>query len=580
MSSVKTLEYTLLLPSRVDMDKIPFSCSLAPRSGSRSPADMSGSHVARKLVLDLLFSKVEDLTRVAETWSKRSGDGGSQISGDKLRSLIDVCLTGNLVMPMLSDLSSSMARSVESTIVSLLELSLRAATEASTKSELMQTILLGVGPLLPQISLASMQTLISSESRYLLGTMVMLSDAIRQTEGHGLSFEEEGVMNMDDEFDMGTARNGSTATLPGIPRRDNFLRLTQEAFLQDTTLRLHLIAAFNGEEGQVTLIPPSFIDELVGLAPASFLLCIGLMKELFQSDLIVSADDALAVVQTIGDFVAESEYQYCEALWCIAVDIMEGFVSLWTDETLKVSGLVGDLYVFLVKRSLPGEWLSPRCQAWFSGLLLKLLAVKPTYGTSLEQESCKTTLFAILKRSLLVVKYTIAMKLEGIFGFYVLKNHDDIFVDILDNLPADPDNAEGIAFRMFALTELACKWPTLLRRCVYHIFETPGRISQSAGFASGCLKRISTSLSLSSPQELFNLFSPQLLYTWLEEELIDDIPYAIFGYATLRDLLDQIKTEAVAIMVMRGQDEAAVDLAKKLGSSCELPEGRGLYGGT
>jgi ataxia telangiectasia mutated family protein len=559
------LGYTLLLSPSPASVYTRASTKFHDRVVNGALSDPASSHVLKRRTLELFLAKVKEMKDVAESWLRRTSEGGSQVSRDRLQSMMAVCISGSLISPIMSDLNSTMSTDVGPEVSALLELVLKAAGVAGKISEFKETIFASIASQLPGLNTKAMEQLIQPENKHLLKTCITVSRTLLRTPGDGDHPQPAEVMEIDDDFDMAPARDGSTPRGSELARRDVYLRFTQQASLQETALRLRFLAGFNGEEGQVGLIPPHFIDEVIGMTPEQFLLSSGLLKETFQSDLVMNADDALTVVRTLGDMVADTEYQHCEALWCAALDVMEGFVSLWTDDQLKVSGLVGDLYVFLVKRSLPGNWLSPKSTMWLARLLFKLLAVKPDYGSSLGQESCKTTLFSILNRSMVAVKYFVSAELPEIFSFYVLKKHEDIFLDILDNLPADPEQPEGIAFRMSALTDLACKWPTLLRRCVYHIFEAAGRIRRSGAWASKCLEKVSASLSLAGPQELFRLFSPQLLYTWLEEESIDDIPYQIFGYATLLDLIRQTQTEAVAIMMMRGQDRAAAALAEKLG---------------
>ncbi|ROV89909.1 hypothetical protein VSDG_08244 [Cytospora chrysosperma] len=55
-----------------------------------------------------------------------------------------------------------------------------------------------------------------------------------------------------------------------------------------------------------------------------------------------------------------------------------------------------------------------------------------------------------------------------------------------------------------------------------------------------------------------------LFYTWLLSDSVEDIPFSMFDFTTLDDLLKQAQTEATALMIMRGQEQALADLAKRL----------------
>jgi len=219
---------------------------------------------------------------------------------------------------------------------------------------------------------------------------------------------------------------------------------------------------------------------------------------------------------------------------------------------------------------LLNDSLSPVAQVSLARLLFCLLKVDPDYGEKLGMSSCRTTLLSVLADGTMPVKYFIATNIADIFGLYVLKLHDDVFTDVLENLPTDPESLEGMAFRIFILSELACRWPTLLRRCTYHIFETPAEAKVGTRHATRCFVRISKALHLQSPQDIFALFAPQILYTWLDGRLFTEIPFEVFGFLSLADLLRGSQAEAVGLMVMRDQEEALEGLAKTLSTSSTL----------
>ncbi len=319
------------------------------------------------------------------------------------------------------------------------------------------------------------------------------------------------------------------------------------------------------DQGQIGLLPEAFVDQLVKLPNESFLLCRELMQELFSSDLATTSGATLKIIEKAGRIIGETEYSCCEVAMGVCLDVIENLAGIWSGDSLEVATMVGDIYSFLVKQALPLNSLSPKAQVWFSRLLYHLLEAVPSYGTSLGLPSCRSSLLSILETGNMSVKYRIGLNLPKIFGLFVLKVHDDIFVDILEKLPADAEKIEGIAFRLFALAEMACAWPTLLRRCIYHIFETPSKLGNSTKFASYCLVKVSQALSLESPKELFRLFTPQLLYTWLEHDSIDDISFATFGFSSLDELIQQAQAEAAALMIMRGQEAEALGMAQRLG---------------
>jgi ataxia telangiectasia mutated family protein len=562
------IRYLLLL----DQDDVDTSAESSPAQEQLAEpqqiADPSGSHATKRLALELLYPKVEELNQLAESWQKRGGEGAVPVSSERLQSMVLACLTGALLLPELVNLNSSMARDLETTLFGIIDATFRAILGTPSNDNFFDLVLTSSAPYLPALTEAELVAL-KRDRPHLLKFFGKLSDALRERSQRESSLRNAEVVDIDDEFESQTSQNSTSSKIKTLPRRDVLLSHTPEAFYLETSLRIHLLEVIRSSDGEIGRVPESIVDQLLELPKEQFLACRAFMRELFTSDAMTPLDSAIRILEAAGRIVSKDEFSCCEVALCNCIDVMDSFISMWTDEDLEISAMAGDLYHYLVKNCLPIDSLSAAAQISLSSLLLHLLEVKSTYASGLKLPSSRSTLMTILQDGVMDVKYFIGRNVPKIFGLYVLKTHDDIFVDVLESLPSDPRNTEGIAFRLFVLAELACRWPTLLRRCIYHIFETPGKISQSAKYAASCLKRISRTLQLDGPQELFRLFAPQLLYTWLESDSIQEIPFEIFGYPSLHDLLQEGQTEAAAIMIMRGKEKEALELAQALGLTPE-----------
>lgn len=530
--------------------------------------DPSGSHAARRVALELLYPKIEELHQLAESWQKRGGEGAVPVSTERLQSIVLACLTGALLLPELANLNSSASRDLETTLFGIVDAALKVILNAPSGENLFDMVLMLSAPYIPPITEKELVSL-KRDRPHLLLFFGKLSEALQESSRREASLRSTDIVDIDDDFDSQTSQNNSSTKNKGLPRRDILLCHTPEAFYLETALRIHLLDVIRLDESQIGRVPESIVNLLVELPKEQFLSCRLFMRELFTSDAITPPDSAIRIFETAARLVGKYEFWCCEVALCTCLDTMDSFISMCTDESLEIYAMGGDLYHHLVKVSLPNNSLSPAAQISLCNLLLHLLEVKSTYASALNLPSCRSTLMNILQEGAMGIKYFIGRHIPKIFGLYVLKTHDDIFLDILQNLPSDPEVTEGIAFRLFALAELACRWPTLLRRCIYHIFETPGKIAQSAEYAASCYRRISRTLRLTGPQELFRLFAPQLLYTWLEDGSIQEIPFSIFGFTSLHELLQHAQTEAAAIMFMRGQEREALELAQTLGLAPE-----------
>ncbi|KAK2050689.1 phosphatidylinositol 3 [Colletotrichum somersetense] len=561
---ISALKRYLLLLEQPQTGKIVMAvCKQAPVTDSIKVSDPAAFHASRKLVLELLFPKLEELQELCDLWNRKGPEGGAPLSPDRLHSLFAANTVGTMLASQLVDLNSGQSRDIESTLAKLSDTSISAALESGDNQVFFEVMLKIIRTVLPALSATGITTL-SKENTPLFRLLATLAAGSHERTARQASGQIHDMMDMDDEFDSHESMTGLAAKAPDIPRLSIPMTLDSAAFYQDTAQRIYLFETMRKDTSQIGLVPQEFVDQLLFLSNEEFLLCSSMVSDLFASDLPIGPDDALRVVQKLGEVIGESEYTCCEVAHSTSLKILEGLIQVWMDEKHQVFSFVGDLYNYFVK-ALPKNSLSPQSQMSLASLLLALLRINPQYGSELGLDSCRTTLLSIMQNGSLAVKHFVGSALPDIFGIYVLKMHDDIFIDVLNSLPTDPEAIEGIAFRLFVLSQLACRWPTLLRRCTYHIFETPGKIMQSTKYAKRCLETVSKALSLSSPQELFSIFSPQLLYTWLELDAIEDIPFEIFGFPSLEALLLEAQAETTALEIMRGRYDSVRLLAQRLG---------------
>ncbi|CAK7214177.1 Serine/threonine-protein kinase tel1 [Sporothrix bragantina] len=528
--------------------------------------DPASSNTARNAVLELLQPNMDEFLQIADAWNRKGGESVSQISSQRMQRLAVFCVVCACLSPQLSTVNSSLARELEPQLLNLVESTFKALHDAEQNRAFFEVWLFTIYAHLPQISAAETERF-TKDYPVLLRVVASLSQALEEENAKHSSLSSNGFMEIDDGFDSAISQGSVTAKPVTLPRQSSSLSTSSTSFYLNISQRLHLLFFVHEDANKVNVLPEGFLDQFLALSNEDLLLCSDFMRDLFGSDLVVVPEDALKIVEVIGEIIGQGEYSCCEIALTTCMEVMQGFVSVWPDEKLEVSARIGDLYAYLVQQSLPKNSLSTTAQLCLARLLYRLLEVNSNYGSDLGLVSCRSTLLSILQTGNIPVKYFVGMNLPKIFALYVLKVHDDLFVDILESLPSDPTWPEGISFRLLALAELARSWPTLLRRCIYHIFETPGRLKQCADFATRCLAKVATALALDSPRDLFKLFAPQLLYTWLEHDKIEEIPYEIFAFSSLDDLIAKALTEATALMLMRGQETEAFAIATRLNLS-------------
>ncbi|RYP67295.1 hypothetical protein DL771_007313 [Monosporascus sp. 5C6A] len=557
------VRYLLLLDGGASGAPTPSTGQATVTASAMQVTDASNTHATKKLVSELFLPKLEEVEAVCDTWLRR-GDGSSHITPEKLQSTLYCLIFGSFILPQLIEVNSRQSGELEQRLFAVFDRVAQAISLATENDSLYERLLTTIHPYLPRLTNTNL-TQLTKEWSYLHRLFSESSAALRKRASSQLSSHHEDFMDIDDEFRTEKSRPNTTSDTIEISRQDSMSFSNAASFYVETTQRLHLMDILFQDRGQVGLVPRSFLDDFLTASDEEILSCRYFMKELFCSDLIINPDDAIRVIERVGSLIGRAAFTSCEVALNLCLDLMDGFMPMWSDGESELCSPVGDLYSYFLKAGLSNNLLSPKVQMSLSRLLLHLTQADEKFLESLKMPTATTSLLNMLENGSIPVKFYIGSRLPTMFGRYILKIHDEVFVDVLKRLPIHSDFIEGIALRLFVLAELAREWPTLLRRCVYHIFETPGNVAASKPHATHCLRRVSDSLKLDNPRILFDLFAPQLIYTWLDEFSVETIPFEIFGFDRLEELLERAQSEVIALMVMRGQGSSMVDLATWLG---------------
>ena len=387
-----------------------------------------------------------------------------------------------------------------------------------------------------------------------------------------LRIDKDDAMDLDNEFESQGSRHGTEIAESEISRNEIDASTDSIAFQNSSIAKICFLSGLKMLTGDEDLDDPldakEFMHYLVSLKPRDFLACRPFIRELFEAKIPVSKENAnLLFEYLVHRILPPYEFERCEVSMGFCLEIMTGLAEMWTNnDTDDISDLGGSLYEWFIKVALNHGISSPHVHSGISSMLQRVIKVRPEYARTRSDSlpSARTSLFRVLQEGNIRVKFHVGQNISEIFGLFVLTEHDTILEDVIRNLPSMINWQEGIALRLFVLAHLAASWPTLLRRCVYAIFETPGHAYESAGHAKHCLILVSKSLGLENLQALFKLFVSQIIYTWLETQPLRSIPYSIFGYNHLAELLRDVQDEVIGQVVMRGKDDEAIQLATDL----------------
>ena len=398
--------------------------------------------------------------------------------------------------------------------------------------------------------------------------------SFRSTESLKNTYFDQGI-EFDDEFESQGSHGRMRASAAEISHDEIVAATDLLAFDNSITAKICFMASWDSapqnDKSSAGAVASSLVAYLTSLKPHEFLSCRPFLRDLFGSSVPVEEKDASILFKYLGQNVLDPyEFERCEVSMGACLDIMTGLASLWINAgSTELSDYGSNLYEWFIKAALNHGISSPHVHICISSMLQRVIKVRPEYARSLSLPSARTSLFRVLQEGNIRVKFHVGNHISEIFGLFILKEHDNILEDVIRSLPSDVDWPEGIALRLYTLGHLAASWSTLLRRCVYAIFETPGNVPESAGHAERCLDHVSKSLGLQNSKEILRLFASQIIYTWLETQNLRSIPYMIFGYSSLSAFLRDVQSDVVGQVVMRGKVNEATQLVHDLGRPYE-----------
>jgi ataxia telangiectasia mutated family protein len=508
------------------------------------------------VILDLLRLRSESFL---QAWHAMSEEG-SHVTPDSLQILSSFCIVSSLFVACLPQSSQSRSQDLRQNCSSLWNSICEFL--AGHELSLIHSCLEILSPLLGPLCASGAPSVIQLGFGELVKPLLKSLESFRQS---------SKIPSSEDPMDLDEADSTSPAIdemLLDINRSSRDFYVDAATYQRCVTIQLSIFQRIHADyDSPRSSQASSVIEYMTGLDEADILSAQAVLPEVYRYCSKMEPSEVLSLLEDMGEKCLQSyQMERCEASHCVCIRMMASFVEYWAiglDHNLRESAM--DLYNWFLEVLLARKQASPRVYIALAELIQDVLNVCPSYGSQQSLPSPRTSLFTILQEGDVQVKFRVAKFIPALFGRFLLQDHDAIFDDVLESLPRDPEWIEGIAVRLFVLSQLASKWHTLLRRSIYHLFETPAQVPPSLWYAEKCMSSVSEALGLENTKELFRLFSSQILYTWTETQSIMSMPFSIFGYENLREMLLDVKDEIVGQMTMRAQEQDTLELAKYLG---------------
>ncbi|KAF1847137.1 uncharacterized protein K460DRAFT_331825 [Cucurbitaria berberidis CBS 394.84] len=548
------------------------------KASQAKPTEVVSEHHPTQIENRILDFCLSELDKARHRWKDMGSTNGAGITSDMMRIVTNLCIVAPAIAT-LADPDDHRVSTLESSVTSLSKSFVNNLTKPQTEQYKIDAVLVTCTKSLPDIS--NLPNLTSDVFKQ-AGVCVLsqhLSKALgdRREVKQSLYVEDEDFMDVDDD-ENSQMTVGQTGSEVDVPRHDVQAESDASALRASCSAYLHLVSSIADSTAmEHHQLPSKFVDYLIALHESELLRSRQFLRALWSSELKISRSDCLSLLERFSEALIDPrarEYNTSEVANGMLVEVLIGTALVWVPDSTDREGQdlyenVEALYAYYVKEmEKGGVRRSANLQQTIATFLQGLLRHHPDFGQTRRVPSVRTSLFELLSRGEMTVKYHIAERLPRMFEDFVLSEHNKILQDVDSSLPGNDDGIEGIAVRLLVLSKLAARWHTLLRQSIYRIFATAGAVSGAAWHAKVCISNVAHARGLENSQCLFRLFAPQIIFTWLDRERkIADIPFLTFGYTTLLDLLQDIEAEAVGQAMMLGLKGEVEYLASQLGAT-------------
>lgn len=569
-SSFESLtNYLLLLDSPViSFRTLPDQTAFSSFTGAQARP----SAVASRFTTDFCIREVNNST---EKWQQLAAERTNAITPSGIRLVACLCLVSDAVAAGFnSRVTNETERLVTSNSVLAKEVAAFVALKEcdQVKVDALFDLMASSMPDVAHLGASSDSTKLNPQC---LNFLLHLSKSVEERSKSSGKFNAHGVdlMDLDTGFES-QASNGHHNSEADLEPRD-LSSFGDNSFRTCISQYMALLSSY--VEALVANEPPnyfpsSFAERLINIPPEALCASQPLLQLIFSSSLLLQSSSMEELIDYVGgNFLENYDFNRNEIALSICVDMLSHFADQWTDSQMKsLHEAAGQIYHWFVSVALPNNLCSVDIKCRLITLFFRLLEAKgPEFRGPENDQSVRTYVFTLLKSTEPLVIDRVCHDISNFFNYFVLGEHETVFSDLYKNIPQRSDWAEGLALRLMALTNLGSRWPTLLRRCLYHVFETAGMVQRTLGHAKLCVSKIATAVGLEESKALFQLFSPQLIYTWLSVQPLATIPFGIFDYESLDDLLRDSQDEAFPQAMMRGKDAEVSFLTETLGCSAE-----------
>jgi ataxia telangiectasia mutated family protein len=537
-----------------------------PEEGLVQDSSSRNGRVSFSVDALMVESCCSETERVIAKWSEWITERPQSLLPDMVRLVASTCIVNCLVVARQDErnaIRAEILRKLNETLIkSLTQFLARLECEQEKVDTVLDLIIDHLPPVNSLSAFKDEKSAVGGITSFALHLSKSLE--LRRNSRQTNSNPDDDDLDMDDGFDSQNSQDKKKDDRENAARDSIGVATGIFSFRSCVSAYTHLLSctfqstlesmAVDEDSGSV---PSAFILRMTSLSASEFFACRPVLSLLLLGPINILAADADILLEHIAiEFMEAYDFDRHEVSQEITLDVLTGCASMWTDaDAGDLHESASGIYDWFVTQGLAKQLCSVDVQLAISTLFFTLLEIQgPDYRPLASLPSVRTGLFELLIPGNIPVMYHISKRISQFFDHYTLGEHENVFDDLRKSMPEDWDWIEVTAIRLLFYARLGSAWQTLLRRCVFHIFEIAGLVELSLGHSSRCIASIADSKDLEEPRELFTIFAPQLIYTWLQKsQSLEQIPYSIFGYPSLRNLLEDVQDEVFAQAFMRSK---------------------------
>ncbi|KAK9431936.1 hypothetical protein V1505DRAFT_30178 [Lipomyces doorenjongii] len=246
------------------------------------------------------------------------------------------------------------------------------------------------------------------------------------------------------------------------------------------------------------------------------------------------------------------EYERSEATVVFCAKALSATAHLWVPPTTLNHGLrtmATDIYKWTVRLALEKMTTSYFVRCNLAVLLLDIQRLDRSFRGEADMPSPRAYFLQLLTDSDCRVRYQLAMVMPGFIKEYSITDHAAVYADIHESLDNSSEHTEGMILRSLTIAKLLSTSPAMVRSAVFNLVEM-AEFPEIEEYVAYCFRAAAMEQGLPDPRTLFDIFSPQIIYTRFESnESFDDFPFKIFGYRSRKDFFESNFQEYVAQLV-------------------------------